>query len=115
MKTVAGSTGTGRRHSLHRCRHVGRRPVRLAAMFVIFVVIAAAAAVDDDVSSGHAAVVAPTIATAANHVQRKWWPQEHNGRPRISARTAAYFFRLRRPRSSTGVDERRVHHSPPPR
>lgn len=67
MKTAAGSTGTGCRHSLHRCRHVGRRPVRLASVFVVLVVIATAA-VDDDVSPGHAAVVAPTVAAAADDV-----------------------------------------------
>jgi len=107
MKTAAGSTGTGRRH---RCRHVGRRPVRLAAVFVVLVVIATAA-VDDDVSPGHTAVVAPTVAAAADDVQRQWWPQEHYSCPRIS-RTAACLFGHRRPRPPTGLDERHVHHSP---
>jgi len=111
MKTAAGSTGTGRRHSLHRCRHVGRRPVRLAAVFVVLVVIATTAAVDDDVSPGHTAVVAPTVAAAADDVQRQRWPQEHYcSCPRIS-RTAACLFGHRRPRPPTGLDECHVHHS----
>lgn len=106
MKTAAGSTGTGRRHSLHRCRHVGRRPVRLAAVFVVLVVIAAAAAsataADDDVATGHAAVVAPTVAAAAVDVQR--WRQERDDRPRIAWTTTRLIFRFRRPRSPTGLD-----------
>jgi len=109
MKTAAGSTGTGRRHSLHRCRHVGRRPVRLAAVFVVLVVIAASAATDDDVAAYHAAVVAPTVAAAADDVQRQ--PQEHDDRSRI-AWTAARHFRFRHTRPPTGLGVRRAHHSP---
>lgn len=95
MKTAAGSTGTGRRHSLHFCRHVGCS-VRLAAVFVVLFVAATA---NDDVAPGHAAVVAPTVAAAADDVQR---PQEHDGRP--IARTNARHHRLRRPRPPTGLD-----------
>lgn len=107
MKTAAGSTGTGRRHSLHRCRHVGRRPVRLAAVFVVLVVVAATAsatAADDHVATGHAAVVAPTVAAAADDVQRR--RQERDDRPRIAWTATSRVSRFRRSRPPTGLDVR---------
>lgn len=85
MKTVAGSSGTGRRHSHH---DVSRPVVWLAAVLVVrdgivIIITAAAAATAVAVPLVHTAVVAAAVAAAAYDVQR----QEQRGRP-ISRTTA---------------------------
>lgn len=73
MKTNAGSTGTGKRHSLHRRSHVSR-PVRVAAVFAVLAIVTTTAT-RHNIAIGHAIVVAATVATTPDIVQWHWRQQ----------------------------------------